>query len=379
MDTLPPIRTPWKQQWKRIRYQLVPVVVMGFCMLLTGYLWHRHSAILSGLGEVEANQFTFASDRDGRLVPLPAGKLKLYDEVEPGDEIARFDDVPAKATLAVLKSELTRMERELEFRKKHPGEVENEQRVQQKEVDALRLAVLDRAGQLDTDKVELKRLNEVQDALKAGNASGLNSPRELVELQAKRDVLAQRIRGGEAALAQAQAQLKAAEEQLTLQQNLAAASAEEQVALLAGAIETQKARLAETEMQIQSLVVRSPIRGKVVAIHQKPGQVVRFGEPIVSIASQEAQHITYYIRQDQRIQAEENMPVEIRSRLAGSKPVKSLVKRVGPQLEAVPAHQLRDPRVQEWGVPVLIALPPGMNVRPGELVTLQFQANNNPN
>ena len=41
-------------------------------------------------------------------------------------------------------------------------------------------------------------------------------------------------------------------------------------------------------------------------------------------------------------------------------------------MEPVPPHQLADPKVPEWGLPVLIDLPTGANLRPGELVDVTF-------
>jgi hypothetical protein len=42
-------------------------------------------------------------------------------------------------------------------------------------------------------------------------------------------------------------------------------------------------------------------------------------------------------------------------------------------VEAVPPHQLRDPKTVEWGLPVRIVLPTGAILRPGELVDVTFK------
>jgi hypothetical protein len=41
-------------------------------------------------------------------------------------------------------------------------------------------------------------------------------------------------------------------------------------------------------------------------------------------------------------------------------------------VEPVPAHQLRDPKVLEWGVPVRITVPAGLTLKPGELLDVAF-------
>jgi len=46
---------------------------------------------------------------------------------------------------------------------------------------------------------------------------------------------------------------------------------------------------------------------------------------------------------------------------------------IGPQGELIPPDQLRNPTVPEWGLPVSIALPADVELRPGEVVDLVFQ------
>ena len=67
------------------------------------------------------------------------------------------------------------------------------------------------------------------------------------------------------------------------------------------------------------------------------------------------------------------MPVDVVVRSTPRKKVRTWVEHVGAQVEPVPPHQLHDPRVLEWGLPVRIAIPPGLSLRPGELVVVTFR------
>ena len=58
------------------------------------------------------------------------------------------------------------------------------------------------------------------------------------------------------------------------------------------------------------------------------------------------------------------MGVEVRARAAGSRPRESVVECIGPQVELIPVHQRRNPQLPEWGLPVRILLPDGLEVRP---------------
>ena len=70
------------------------------------------------------------------------------------------------------------------------------------------------------------------------------------------------------------------------------------------------------------------------------------------------------------------MLADLRVRAPGRRLHRDLrVVNVGPQFEQIPLHLLRDPRMMEWGLPVLIALPQGQahQLLPGELVDVSFK------
>jgi hypothetical protein len=67
------------------------------------------------------------------------------------------------------------------------------------------------------------------------------------------------------------------------------------------------------------------------------------------------------------------MDVDVRKRAAIGPTVRTVVERVGPQIESIPVHLCRDPRMPEWGVPVRITLPKDFAGRPGELFEITFK------
>jgi len=138
------------------------------------------------------------------------------------------------------------------------------------------------------------------------------------------------------------------------------------------AIGVQNARIDELKLQVDALEVRSPITGRIVAIHRMPGQAVRLGDPIVTIAADRGRHIVSYIRQDQMIDPVPGMSVEVQGRKPASPLLEAVVTRVGPQYELVPLEQLRRADVPEWGLPVRVAMPREAGFMPGELVDLRF-------
>ena len=99
MTKLPPIKTPLIQHLRRVRYQMIPVVMFFAMLALTGWLWRRHQQLPGLVGEVEAIRVSVRSQFDGLLVPLDSGPLALFDEVRAGQAVARLDDAPAQAAL----------------------------------------------------------------------------------------------------------------------------------------------------------------------------------------------------------------------------------------------------------------------------------------
>ena len=120
--------------------------------------------------------------------------------------------------------------------------------------------------------------------------------------------------------------------------------------------------------------VTAPLSGQVVAIHRKPGNTVKAGQLLVSIAGSRGRFITTYVRSEQRVQPEPGMPVDVRLKSDPSRTYRTIVERVGPQFEAIPPAQLRDRKAEEWGLPVIIAAPAQAALKPGELVYIGWFA-----
>jgi hypothetical protein len=93
----------------------------------------------------------------------------------------------------------------------------------------------------------------------------------------------------------------------------------------------------------------------------------------MTVAATQGQYIVSYVRQEQRLKPVVGMKVDVRVRTVPRQTSVSKIDEVGPQVEPVPSHQLRDPRVPEWGLPVRIGIPDGMLLKPGELVDVALK------
>jgi HlyD family secretion protein len=121
--------------------------------------------------------------------------------------------------------------------------------------------------------------------------------------------------------------------------------------------------------------VTAPIGGQVIGVYARPGHPVQPGEPILTIAAAYGSSVTTYVRPGQRIQPEPRMSADVRLRSDPSKVYRGVIERVGAEVEPIPVKQLRDQKVKEWGLPVIITLPPEATPHPGELVDVNLRPN----
>jgi len=137
----------------------------------------------------------------------------------------------------------------------------------------------------------------------------------------------------------------------------------------------------------ESLEIKAPIDGVVIPVQQqtneaimlrpgekiigKPGEVVTAGGTILAIAEAMPSEIVAYIGEGLFGQIEENMAVEIIKERDPPQKADSQVTRIGPTMELMPERLWLNPNIPQWGRPVLIEFPDGLELIPGELVGIR--------
>ncbi len=137
----------------------------------------------------------------------------------------------------------------------------------------------------------------------------------------------------------------------------------------------------------ESLELKAPIKGVVIPIQQqanealmrrpgekvlgRPGEVVTAGEPILAIAEARPSEIIAYIGDRLLGQVEEQMPVEIIKEREPPQKARSQITQIGPTMELMPERMWLYPNMPQWGRPVLIEIPDGLELIPGEMVGIR--------
>ena len=112
--------------------------------------------------------------------------------------------------------------------------------------------------------------------------------------------------------------------------------------------------------------------GMVVKIYHRSGETIVAGDPIITLTAPRPQRIIGYLRQPLPFEPKVGDAVKIYTRRPHRQVATTKILQVGAQMELVTAPmRLRGfSTAMERGLPVLLSLPPGLEVHPGELVDL---------
>jgi len=134
----------------------------------------------------------------------------------------------------------------------------------------------------------------------------------------------------------------------------------------------------------ESVELKAPFDGVVVSIAvrtneaialrpgekivRRQGEVVTAGDPVVAIAEAQPAEVIAYTSERILGRVHEKMPVELVKDREKAQIARSEVVSVGPTVELVPQRLWRNPNVPQWGRPVRVKIPPGLQLLPGEVV-----------
>jgi multidrug resistance efflux pump len=150
------------------------------------------------------------------------------------------------------------------------------------------------------------------------------------------------------------------------------------------AINVQEQKIEMLLARSEPLVLRSPIDGMVIQVLGRPrdvalrrpgelvllraGEVVLAGETILTIAETRPREIIAYANRQQLSRIREGMTVQLVKSTEPAQIANSQVAYIGATLERMPECLWEIPNIPQWGHPLLIPVPQGLKVIPGEMV-----------
>lgn len=352
-DKLPPIPTPASQRWREFRIQFLPFVLFFLMLGCIVYLWKSYVQPIGVIGFAETNQVNVASIKDGLISEL---FVERFQNVTTGQVIAvvvNTDPLLVQAQIENVQAEIRLTQARTEEDK-----LRRDQSYQQFRQDLLTERVSQARDQVNWILASNK-LVRAQQELK----DGVGTAAQLDAAVAERDALAASIDARGSQLVD----LKKTLDELSLKQN----SSETNVSVYQDAIE-KKTR--ELELMLQPTKLTAPISGMVSMVHHVPGERIVRGTPIVSISDPETRRIIGYVRQPVSVVPTTNDTVVITTRTQVRQSAQGQILRVGAQMEPInPALLALDSKRIEVGLPILVNIPPGIHLLPGEYVNLSIE------
>ncbi len=259
------IRTPWKRRWERFRQRALPLVSFLGSVTLLIWLWQEQRPAPSGVGEVEAVRVDVVAQIDGTLAALSRPEWTLYEPVQAGQLLARFDERTAEARLATFHAEVVRLGKTLQAEQARTV-VSEADRQQQHRRDAARLAWdfeqyrltrLERQAIIEADRVELQRRRARVELLTPLHEQGLVSDIAFSDDRLMLAEVATRLEENQAALEEIQQHQSAAAARLADFPPLVAADASAIWAAVQAEIDVQESRIRAIQLEIENLEFRA--------------------------------------------------------------------------------------------------------------------------
>jgi multidrug resistance efflux pump len=351
MESLPPIPTPPAQRWREFRIQILPLVVFVITLIAIAWMWRNFVQPSGIVGSVETITANVTSLNDGVITDLAVDRFQYVTNGQVLGQVQVTDPELIRASLLAVESDLKVLQARIRL-----DEIRNQQSSQQWQLDLLREEVA-----LELAKVNLIVASNTLYQSEYLHKEGVESPYTLEINRSAKEALEQEIRVRTVAVANWRQAV----------QNAGNLKSSANDPLIQEAI---KAKEEELNLTMQPNVLKAPMDGIVNVVYRHHREKVVRGEPILTIAATKSERVVAYIRQP--VQSIPNLDdtVVIRTRTQKRQVGEGKIVKVGAQFDLInPALLSTDSNRVELGLPILVSLPPGMNVSPGEFVDLSIR------
>jgi len=360
MDKLPRIPSPPGTVWREFRVTVMPYIVFAAVLGLTAVTWRSYVGPSSLVGEVEAVRAPVAAPQAGRIVELD---VRHMDRVSKGQLLGRVvvaDPKVLQANLALSKAriELIRMSPVPELRLGNNGISYENLRLRWLEQ---RLSLATAKSDLTYYEAEFARAQKLFSEQLISQAS-LDLARKNVEItRTKIDEQTKLLAEAEIAIRS----VKPADP---------SPSVDGMPGSVKAAMDVEQRNLDLLEAQLAPLPLVCPIDGVVSVVNHRVNESVAAGEAVLIVSAIAADRIVAYLRQPLTYEPRINQRIEVRARSHRRASGQGQIIAIGAQLEPVLAELLPMKAANgaaEYGRPIVVSVPPGLGVMPGEIVDLR--------
>ncbi len=381
--------------------------------------WSDQQSLIQFRGQVMTEPWEISGTSAGLLTEM---RTELFAEVRPGQVLAVLDDAPLLAELQVARKEVDRLAGEVEAARSALAMTASEEQADwmsdfrrfQVDQQRFRVQALDLELQVTEVQADLQRQrgtvlassaraelleeraalaeNEWQrqekllrrgvvavNAMEDARAEWLGFVDEKMLALQQESIAQGQIQSLQASLAALENSAQTNEEQIHLadtrllqfqkfQLDSFPEAEDPRLSALQLAIQVQSSRVDRLVVQHRALKLRAEMGGIVTGILALPGQSILPGEPVLMLAKADSSRILGWIPSQLAARDLAQVSVFALSSHSGLIPVSFL--KAGPVFEEIPRVLWSNPALPEYGRPVLLALPAGANLIPGEPIQL---------
>ncbi|MCL4179238.1 MAG: DUF3616 domain-containing protein [Verrucomicrobia bacterium] len=354
MNDLPPIPISRHVRWTGFRTRFLPLVVFVAALTVAGLIWNDAASHRNAVGIAEGSRSLVSTASSGVLEQL---MVEPYQVVRAGDSLALVRPTDSRAQLDVLQMELNVALAEL-----RPSLAEDHAL----DYERIRLELLRTQTDLAVARVNLRRADNEERRSRPLYEERLVAEDAYDLMLQTRDMYQEEVNAHSNAVAEIEHRLDALRhlvEPDTISDK-AEALRERLLALRADAAEN-----------LAPVAVKAPIDGVVTAIHRQAGEHFMGGEPLLTVSALHSDRIVSYLRQPYTMPLRAGQKVRVTTREATRRKFWSEISHVGAQVEIITntLAVLRVDALWDSGLPFVVRLPAGTNLRPGEVVDIAIQ------
>ncbi len=382
-------------RWFRYRFGPVGQIAVWLAAAAAAVILFQHrSESFQIIGLARGRVSRVSAPYEARVERIP---VQLFGPVKKGQVVAVLDDSLLTAQIATISAEIARLRAEYA---ENQTLLDADVRARLSRWDSENRAFSNDTVQLSVSTQELKAVLEYDRALLEGLRAAMENTEQLAKnglgpladfqsAKAEYEATVKKVEENERLLAHLRAERQTAEQRLAahLQHRPVSPSQEAALAHMRQAIAVQEGLRLELQAQRDEYILLAPCDGIVIELQgrprdasasrpgeggmRSPGEVVVPGQTIVAIAQAEPTEIVAYADDHQAPELSPGLPVRLTSGGRRRQVALSEIVAVAPTVQRLPETLWQDPRLPEWGRPVLVRKPPGMTLRVGERVMVR--------
>jgi multidrug resistance efflux pump len=350
-DKLPPIPTPASQRWREFRIQVLPFAVFLGVLVGIVFLWKSYVQPIGVIGYADTNLVNVTSLQDGVISEL---FVERFQNVTTNQVIA----IVVNTDPALIQAQIESAQADIKvLDARNRVDVQRTKQAMHEFVQDLFSRRVEQVQDMANLILASNEFRRVENLFKSGNMSEA----DLDATRARRDAMTAAIE-------------ERARQIIDLEKSIEALRKEDATGESSAFAEAVDKKARELELMLKPSTLKSPINGMVSMVHHIPGERILRGMPVVSISNPDTKHIIAYVRQPVVRIPTTNDFAQIITRSQPRQTAFGRILRVGAQMEPIdPGLLAADAKRVEVGLPILVEVPPGIRLLPGEHLNLGIE------